>query len=79
MLEHEAAHLLAMDALGLDRCSAGAHQIPHRLVTLVRDPNRSEFTGPKEPRQSDRVTPIGLHSITWLRISLMVSNDFTRW
>ena len=66
MLEHEAAHLLAMDALSLDCGGAGAPQIAHRLVAFVWDPNRRELAGPQEPRQGDGVTAVGLDPITRL-------------
>jgi hypothetical protein len=48
VLEHKAADLLAMDALGLDRSGAGSDQITHRLVAFVRDPHRREFAGAQE-------------------------------
>src|SRR5271168_3142068 len=66
VLEHEAAHLLAMDALGLDRGGAGPDQIAHRLVAFVWDPHRRELAGPQEPRQGDRITPVGLDPVTRL-------------
>ena len=49
MLEHEAADLLTMNALGLNCGGAGANQVPHRLVALVGNPHRSQLAGPKEP------------------------------
>lgn len=44
MLQHERANLLPVNTLGFDCSSTGAHEIPHRFMSRVRNPHRSQFT-----------------------------------
>ena len=46
VLEHEAAHLLAMHTEGLNRTRSRANEIAHRLMALVGHPHWREFAGP---------------------------------
>ena len=66
VLEHEAADLLAMDPLGLDRRRPGTHQIPHRLVAFVGHPHRGQLAGAQQPRKRNGVPAVGLHPIAGL-------------
>jgi len=43
-----------------------AHQLPHRLVRLVRYPDLGQMPGAKVLRQAHRITPIVLHPISRL-------------
>lgn len=64
MLEHERCDVLAMDALSFYGGPAGADQVAHCLVALVRHPHRGEFVCTQQSGQSDRVATVGLHLIT---------------
>ena len=66
MLEHEAAHLLAMYAHSLDSGRAGTNEIAHRLVCLVRHPYRGEFAGSQEFGERHRIAAVRLHPVARL-------------
>lgn len=66
VLEHEGAHLLTMNAQHFDRCGSCPDEIAHRLVAFVRDPNRRQLAGAKQPRQGDRIPTVRLHPIARL-------------
>jgi hypothetical protein len=52
-----------MHAHRLDRSCAGSNEIAHRLVCLVRHPDRGEFSGSKEFGERHRIAAVGLHPI----------------
>lgn len=58
--------VLALDSVVLDRGIASPHEVPHRLVTLIRHPDRRQLTGPEQLHEIDSVAPIGFDPITWL-------------
>ena len=58
--------VLALDSVVLDRGIASPHEVPHRLVTRIRHPDRRQLTGPEQLHEIDGVAPIGLDPITWL-------------
>lgn len=43
---------------------ARMYQIPHRFVTLVRNPHRCQFTRAVQAGEQNGITPIGLDTIT---------------
>lgn len=47
VLEHECAHLLAVDAQRLNCRSSGSDEIPHGLVPFIGNPNRRQLAGPQ--------------------------------
>lgn len=49
MLEHESAHLLAMDPQRLDRGCPGANEIAHGFVIFIGNPYRRQFAGAQQP------------------------------
>ena len=55
VLEHESAHLLAMDPQHLDRCRPCADEIPHRLVACIGNPHRSKLAGAQKPGERESV------------------------
>jgi hypothetical protein len=58
--------VLAFDSVVLDRGIASPHEVPHRLMTLVRHPDGGQLTSPEQLREIDGVAPIGLDPITRL-------------
>jgi hypothetical protein len=60
MAQQEAGKLLA----GLTKCPHGGqtrpHQVADRLVCLVGNPHRRQFTSPMQLGEVDRISPIGL-------------------
>ena len=42
------------------------HEIADRLMSLIGNPNGSQFTGPMQLGQIDRVAPIRLDPVSWL-------------
>ena len=75
MSQHERAHLLAVNPQRFDGRRSSAHQIPHGFVSLVRDPNRRQFTGTKQPGKPDCVAPIVLDGVSWPSRNQRRSND----
>jgi hypothetical protein len=59
-------HLLALRPQILNRSLPCPGQIAHRLVTLVRNPDRSELARTQLSGQVKRITAVGLHPITRL-------------
>ena len=58
--------VLPLDSVVLGRCIASPHKVPHRLVTLIRNPDRGQLTSPQQLHEIDGVAPIGLDPITRL-------------
>jgi hypothetical protein len=48
----------------MHRIETGAHQIAHRFVPGVRNPNRRQFTRSMQQRQTGDITPIRLNPVT---------------
>lgn len=42
---------------------SGAHEVAHRLVTLIRNPHGRELPRSQQPRQSDGVAPVDLDAL----------------
>src|SRR3954468_24348471 len=42
----------------------GTHQIAHSLVSFVRNPNETQFSGPQQPCQRHGITVIVLDAVT---------------
>jgi hypothetical protein len=45
MLQHEGAHLLAVNTERLNCCGPSANEIPHGPVAFVGNPHRRQFAG----------------------------------
>lgn len=63
MLEHEGTHVLAVNAKCLNCGRPSADEIPHGLVTLVRNPNRGKFARAKQPGQRQCISAIRLYPV----------------
>jgi hypothetical protein len=61
--KQERGDVLAFAPIIRDRHRARPHQIPHRLVRLVRHPNLRQFPRSEQPRQRLRIPPVGLDPI----------------
>src|ERR1700749_3483991 len=61
--EQERADVLALATIILNRHGAGTHQVPYRLVRLIRNPDCCQFTGSQQTRQGLCIPPVGLHPI----------------
>lgn len=46
VFEHERAHLLPVDRQRFNRCRSGVNEIAHRLVAVIGNSYRRQFTGP---------------------------------
>ena len=55
--------LLALRLQIHHRGLARPRQIAHRLVPSVRNPDRGELVGAQQPRQAQRIAPVGLHLV----------------
>ena len=64
--QKEAADLLPDAPPGSNRYVTDAHQIPHRFMVRVADPNWRQVTRSKSSGQHDSVSPIGLHALARL-------------
>jgi len=64
--QKEAADLLPHAPPGSNRYITDAHQISHRFMVRVADPNRRQVTRSKSSGQHDGVSPIGLHALARL-------------
>ena len=63
MAQKEGEKVLAFLAQILARCGPNPHQIAHRFIDRVRNPNPVQFARPQQPRQSDRVASVGLDAL----------------
>jgi hypothetical protein len=59
VLQHEGAHLLALNAQRLDRRRSGADEIRHGLVPFVRHPHGCQVASPQQLGERDRVESVG--------------------
>ena len=66
MPEHEALQMLARLARDTHGRCPRPNQISHRLMSLVRHPNRCQFARPMEFRQHERIAAVGLHPLASL-------------
>ena len=64
--QQQRQNLLAFGFEVVDRSLARPHQIPHRLVPRIRNPDRGQFARAQQLGQVERVAPIGLHPIARL-------------
>jgi hypothetical protein len=64
--QQQRQNLLAFGFEIVDRSLARPHQISHRLVPRIRNPDCSQFTRAQQLRQVERVAPAGLHPVTRL-------------
>ena len=64
--QKECGDVLALGPVVFGRRIAGSHEIPHRLMTLVRYPDRGQLASPEELRKIDGVAPVGLHPVAGL-------------
>lgn len=60
MAKPKAAQLLASPANRLHRDQARADEVPHRLMSRIRYPDRRELARTVQLRQADRIAPIRL-------------------
>src|SRR5271157_790264 len=65
--QKECGDVLALGPVVFGRRIAGSHEIPHRLMTLVWHPDRSQLACPEKLRKIDSIAPIGLHPVAGLR------------
>jgi hypothetical protein len=63
MAQQERLQLLTRPLAGLDRRFPRPHQIAHRFMPAVRDPNRRQLACPEELCQVYRVATVGLDPI----------------
>jgi len=61
--KHERGDLLALAFEVFPRCLTGAREIAHRLMSLVRHPDRGEFPGAQYLGQAYRIASVRLHPI----------------
>ena len=64
MTQQERGQLLALLAQILAGRAPRANQVAHGLINRVRNPNGVQFPGPQQPRQVNRIAPVGLHPIS---------------
>ena len=58
--QQEAGQLLARLTQGAHRRQTRTHEIADRLMRLIRNPDRGQFTGPMQLGKVDRIPPVGL-------------------
>jgi hypothetical protein len=63
LLQQQRGDRLALAAQVLDGRLAGPHQVAHRLVRLVRHPDRRQPPGPQQACKRYRIAPVGLHPV----------------
>jgi hypothetical protein len=66
VLQQQRGDRLALAAQVLDGRLAAPHQVAHRLVRLVRHPDRGQLPGPQQARQRHRIAPVRLHPVARL-------------
>ena len=63
MAQQEGEQLLALLAQILARRGPHPHQVAHRLMHRVGNPDPGQLARPQQPRQGDRVAPVGLDAL----------------
>ena len=63
------------DTIAVALAEAGAHEIADRLMSLIGNPNGSQFTGPMQLGEVDRIPPVGLDPISWFAWDQRRSHD----
>jgi hypothetical protein len=63
VLQQERGDGLALAAQVLDGRLTRPHQVAHRLMRLVRHPNRRQFPGPQQAGQRHRIAPVGFYPV----------------
>ncbi|MDB5392802.1 MAG: hypothetical protein JWM91_308 [Rhodospirillales bacterium] len=66
MAQQETGQLLASLTQGAYRRQACTHQIADRLMGLIWNPHRGQFTGTVQLGEFDRIPTVGLNPIAWL-------------
>ena len=66
MTQEEARELLTGLTQTADRRQTGAHEIADRLMSLIGNPDRGQFTGPMQLGQVDRIAAIRFDPISRL-------------
>ena len=66
MTQEKARELLTGLAQTADGRKTRAYEIADRLMSLIRNPHRSQFTGAMQLGQVDRIPPVGLDPISRL-------------
>ena len=64
--QQEAGQLLAGLAQGAHRRLTRTDEIADRLMGLIRNPDRGQFTGAMQLGKVDRIPPVGLDPLAWL-------------
>ena len=64
--QQEAGQLLASLAQRARRRQTRSHEIADRLMSLIWNPDRGQFTGPVQLGEVDRIPSVGLDPITGL-------------
>lgn len=64
--EHECAHLLTMHTQRFNSGGSCAHEIAHRFMAFVQNPNGCQFAASKQISERDRVVTVGLDPIARL-------------
>ena len=65
--QQEAGQLLARLTQGAHRRQTRTHEIADRLMGLIRNPDRGQFTGPVQLGEVDRIPPVGLDPLAGFR------------
>ncbi len=73
--QQEAGQLLASLTQRAHRRQTRTHEIADRLMGLIRNPDRGQFTGPMQLGEIDRIPPVGLDPLTGLARDQRRSND----
>jgi hypothetical protein len=63
MPQQKAKQLLSCSAEAAHRNQPCPHQVPHRLMGRVRNPNGAQLSRPMELRQRNGIPMVGLHSV----------------
>ena len=75
MTQQETGELLTRLAQGAHRRQTRTDQIADRLMRLIRNPHRRQFTGTMQLGEIDRIAPVGLDPISGLARDQRRSND----
>jgi hypothetical protein len=74
--QQEAGQLLASLAQRAHRRQIRLHEIADRLMSLIWNPDRSQFTGPVQLGEVDRIPSVGLDQITGLARDHLAASAF---
>src|ERR1700682_3329012 len=66
MPQQEPGQLLASRTQGAHSRQTRTHEIADRLMCLIRNPDRGQFTGPVQLGEVDRIAPVSLDPVTGL-------------